>query len=145
MIAKKAFALIVPIFIWFLWTNHCIVSDAFALVESSREHSPCHSDSDEESRTTDPKKQSHHEECQKNGCCQVFLTAKTVDGPSLEVVKLSDPESALSLHAHLGLLAPSPQPFLTFTLAPPDDWLRPHDLVTSLVTAPNAPPAPLLV
>jgi hypothetical protein len=141
MIAKKALTLIVPIFVWLFWASHCIVSDAFALGGSSREHSPCHSDGDDGSPTADPEKQIHHDECQKKGCCQAFLTAKTVDGPSLELMTLNDSQRTLSLLAHLSLIAPSPQPLLTFSLAPPDDWLRPHDLVTSLVTAPNAPPA----
>lgn len=141
MIARKTLTLILPIFVWFFWTNHCAISDVFALVESSREHAPCHGHGDEGSPAGDAEGQGHHQECEKKGCCQPFLTGKSVDGPLLHVATLNDDQSLFSLFAHSNLFTPSTHPVLPFSLAPPDDWLRLHDLVTSLVTAPNAPPA----
>ena len=59
---------------WVVFSNHCILSDAFA-VQSTHQNHHCH---DEQGS----KKSSHHDSCKDNGCCQPALQS-AVDSSQL--------------------------------------------------------------
>jgi hypothetical protein len=139
---KKRSAILLILVAWFLYTNHCILSDAFALSQSeksSTESSGCCPHSKEDNSKEQKEPLNHHSKCKDSGCCQpVFKgdsslkigAAELFQADSFfEFIGPSWTVGALALELKRAYVPPINSPPLNFSTS-----------IDSLDLAPNAPP-----
>ncbi|MBN8548238.1 MAG: hypothetical protein J0M12_02860 [Deltaproteobacteria bacterium] len=116
-----------------VWSNHCILGDAFASQETpSHQTSHCHGD---ESTDNGQDGGNHHSECKDSGCCQPAVQAlHSIDHP--QVVLDASP---INFVAHSRVVFPGAHTELVAhpPTGPPRVLFDPVFLSS---IAPNAPP-----
>lgn len=134
------------------WANHCIISDVLALAKKTKQTSdstpssplkntPCHS-KDSGNTHSDESSNTKSSDCQKFGCCQPALNAPVLKAIEIKLAELKPYFSPPLIIEDIFLSE-------VIGLKCRDDCIKdispPYQHISSLDTAPNAPPAKIFL
>ena len=120
---------------WLVFANHCIVGDSLARLSPRAYH--CHDEGDSDGHQHNQESSNHHSKCKGGGCCQPALESSTSflsqDASNVPILTVTLNQYIIELHS------PTSIEYLSLFegMGPPD---TPKILVSSLYSAPNAPP-----